>query len=490
MSAATEAVIIDSVRTPIGRALKGSLRELRPDETTAFIMDALLDRNPGVDLGVWSRRSTSAAGSCPRDCRPTTSRGSRCCSPSACSKETTALVTRSAATAPRRWSRSGSPPTRSPRGRAMSTSPAESSPSPATTSRPRPRETPGPQRAPPGRQPRRALGRLHRDGAHRRERRRQAIRRHAGGTGCVRQAKNSQDRAVSPHSRTASSTARSSRSPSPAEKKKKKKKKKRKGRRRSGQGRRPAPRHDAGEARRAQARLPRGRHRDRRQRLPAKRWRGGHADHECRQSGPSGWASRPRARIITAATAGNEPELMGVAPIGAIRQGSSICAGMTIADVDVVEMNEASPRRCCRMASGDHGGSSTRSAARSRLATVREDRRPDHGDAAQRSGALRRAPRDRDDVRRRRHGAGDADREVVSQRNSLTASDLRWRCRAAWPCAGFASGRLGADPVNWNALGGCRLRASVVVGIVSGSGRTLARFGRPRGGARRGVGRG
>jgi acetyl-CoA C-acetyltransferase len=44
-----QAVIIDSVRTPIGRALKGSLRELRPDETTAFIIDALLERNPGLD---------------------------------------------------------------------------------------------------------------------------------------------------------------------------------------------------------------------------------------------------------------------------------------------------------------------------------------------------------------------------------------------------------------------------------------------------------
>jgi acetyl-CoA C-acetyltransferase len=42
-------VIVDAVRTPIGRAGKGSLRELRPDETASFIIDALLDRNPGVD---------------------------------------------------------------------------------------------------------------------------------------------------------------------------------------------------------------------------------------------------------------------------------------------------------------------------------------------------------------------------------------------------------------------------------------------------------
>jgi acetyl-CoA C-acetyltransferase len=44
-----DAVIVDSVRTPIGRAGKGSMRDLRPDETSAFIIDALLERNPGVD---------------------------------------------------------------------------------------------------------------------------------------------------------------------------------------------------------------------------------------------------------------------------------------------------------------------------------------------------------------------------------------------------------------------------------------------------------
>jgi acetyl-CoA C-acetyltransferase len=44
-----EAVIVDSVRTPIGRAFKGSLKDLRPDETAAFVIDALLDRNPDLD---------------------------------------------------------------------------------------------------------------------------------------------------------------------------------------------------------------------------------------------------------------------------------------------------------------------------------------------------------------------------------------------------------------------------------------------------------
>ena len=44
-----EAVIVDTVRTPIGRAFKGSLAQLRPDEMGAFVLDRLLERNPEVD---------------------------------------------------------------------------------------------------------------------------------------------------------------------------------------------------------------------------------------------------------------------------------------------------------------------------------------------------------------------------------------------------------------------------------------------------------
>jgi acetyl-CoA C-acetyltransferase len=44
-----EAVIVDSVRTPIGRAFKGSLAQLRPDEIGAYAVDQLLERNPEVD---------------------------------------------------------------------------------------------------------------------------------------------------------------------------------------------------------------------------------------------------------------------------------------------------------------------------------------------------------------------------------------------------------------------------------------------------------
>jgi acetyl-CoA C-acetyltransferase len=44
-----EPVIVDAVRTPIGRAFKGTLAQLRPDEMGAFIVDALLERNEEVD---------------------------------------------------------------------------------------------------------------------------------------------------------------------------------------------------------------------------------------------------------------------------------------------------------------------------------------------------------------------------------------------------------------------------------------------------------
>ena len=44
-----EAVIVDAIRTPIGRAFKGSLAQLRPDETGAYVLDQLLERNEEVD---------------------------------------------------------------------------------------------------------------------------------------------------------------------------------------------------------------------------------------------------------------------------------------------------------------------------------------------------------------------------------------------------------------------------------------------------------
>jgi acetyl-CoA C-acetyltransferase len=48
----------------------------------------------------------------------------------------------------------------------------------------------------------------------------------------------------------------------------------------------------------------------------------------------------PRARIVASAVSGVEPEIMGVGPIGAVRKVLDR-TGMTIDDVDVVELNEA-----------------------------------------------------------------------------------------------------------------------------------------------------
>jgi acetyl-CoA C-acetyltransferase len=45
-----QAVIVDAVRTPIGRAAKGSLRSVRADDLAAIPLRALIERNPQVDF--------------------------------------------------------------------------------------------------------------------------------------------------------------------------------------------------------------------------------------------------------------------------------------------------------------------------------------------------------------------------------------------------------------------------------------------------------
>src|SRR5262245_34666822 len=45
-----EAVIVDAVRTPIGRAVKGSLKDVRADDLAAIPLRALIERNPAVDF--------------------------------------------------------------------------------------------------------------------------------------------------------------------------------------------------------------------------------------------------------------------------------------------------------------------------------------------------------------------------------------------------------------------------------------------------------
>jgi acetyl-CoA C-acetyltransferase len=46
-----DAVIVDAIRTPIGRAVKGSLKTVRADDLAAIPLKALQARNPDVDFG-------------------------------------------------------------------------------------------------------------------------------------------------------------------------------------------------------------------------------------------------------------------------------------------------------------------------------------------------------------------------------------------------------------------------------------------------------
>src|SRR3954451_1648447 len=45
-----DAVIVDAVRTPIGRAVKGTLKDMRADDLAAVPLRALVERNPEVDF--------------------------------------------------------------------------------------------------------------------------------------------------------------------------------------------------------------------------------------------------------------------------------------------------------------------------------------------------------------------------------------------------------------------------------------------------------
>src|SRR4051795_5597050 len=47
-----EAVIVSTARSPIGRANKGSLKEMRPDDLTTQMVRAALDKVPALDPGL------------------------------------------------------------------------------------------------------------------------------------------------------------------------------------------------------------------------------------------------------------------------------------------------------------------------------------------------------------------------------------------------------------------------------------------------------
>jgi acetyl-CoA C-acetyltransferase len=69
-----EAVIVAAARSPIGRAFKGSMTELRPDDLTATIVQAAMARCPSSTRRT-STTCTSAAG-CPAASRASTWPGS------------------------------------------------------------------------------------------------------------------------------------------------------------------------------------------------------------------------------------------------------------------------------------------------------------------------------------------------------------------------------------------------------------------------------
>ena len=43
-----EAVIVSTARSPIGRAFKGSLKDVRPDDLAATVVRAALDKVPAL----------------------------------------------------------------------------------------------------------------------------------------------------------------------------------------------------------------------------------------------------------------------------------------------------------------------------------------------------------------------------------------------------------------------------------------------------------
>ena len=118
---------------------------------------------------------------------------------------------------------------------------------------------------------------------------------------------------------------------------------------------------------------------------------------------------RPLARIVASAVSGNDPEIMGVAPIDAIPKALAQ-AGMKLEDVDILELNEAFAAQVlpvCRETGIDiehqlnpHGGAIALGHPFGMTG------RPDHDHAHQRPPDRGQVHRPRDHVRRRRHGHG------------------------------------------------------------------------------------
>ncbi len=103
-----EAVVVAAARSPIGRAFKGSLTSIRPDDLLAQMVSAALAKVPALDPASGPKILSSAA-ACPAVSRGSTSR----VSPRSCSAWTPCRGRPSTGTAPPRCSPPGWPITRS-----------------------------------------------------------------------------------------------------------------------------------------------------------------------------------------------------------------------------------------------------------------------------------------------------------------------------------------------------------------------------------------
>ena len=116
----------------------------------------------------------------------------------------------------------------------------------------------------------------------------------------------------------------------------------------------------------------------------------------------------PLARIVASGVTGLNPEIMGLGPVEAIRQTLGR-AGMTIDDIDLVEINEAFAAQVVPSAK-ELGISYDKLNVQGRRhrprPPLRPDRGPHHDHAAQRPRGHRQDHRPRVDVRRRRPGHG------------------------------------------------------------------------------------
>ena len=277
-----EAVIVDAIRTPIGRAMKGSLKTVRADELAAVPLTALQERNPEVDFGqtddiIHGRGLLGGRAGLQRRPQRRPAVGHRPPRPGRDRQSLLRLLAADHAHGlPRGLGRRGRPVHRR-RGRGgLARRPGR-----------------GHARRLQAPQARRLRGlavrRLHPHGPDGRERR-PALQGLARGPGRVgRGVPEPRRRRPAERALRQGDRRRDGRG---AQGRRQGGQRGRRARDRGHQGRRPPRRHLHGGARQAQARVPRGRHRDRRQLVPAQRRRRRGADHVRR----AGRGARPEAQ--------------------------------------------------------------------------------------------------------------------------------------------------------------------------------------------------